>query len=75
MPRIIVTAEQPTSAAASVLLAETVHPVHLSSDHGARQLIERLRWALGDAEQLERAGSQARGSGAGAAAERARAAA
>ena len=37
-----------------MLLEESVQPVHLSSDHAARQLIERLAWALGDAEELER---------------------
>jgi hypothetical protein len=54
MPRIILTADHAPSSRASVLLAESVHSVHLSSDHAAGQLIERLRWALADAEGLER---------------------
>jgi hypothetical protein len=37
-----------------VLLEESVYPVHLSTGHAARQLIERLGWALRDAEELER---------------------
>ena len=54
MARIIVTADPAARSDAAVLLDETVQPVHLSSDHAARQLIERLAWALGDAEELER---------------------
>jgi hypothetical protein len=38
-----------------VLLEESVYSVHLSTDHAALQLIERLGWALNDAEELERA--------------------
>jgi hypothetical protein len=55
MPRIIVMADQATQGPAQVLLDESVHSVHLSTDHGATQLIERLGWALNDAEELERA--------------------
>jgi hypothetical protein len=40
---------------ASVLLDERVDPVHLCSDHAAEQLIERLAWAVNDAERAERA--------------------
>jgi hypothetical protein len=38
-----------------VLLDERVHSVHISSDHGAAQLVERLAWAITDAETAERA--------------------
>ncbi len=57
MPRIIVTTE--ASAAregGSVLLEEHVHSVHLSTGHAALQLVERLAWAVGDAEAAEAAG-------------------
>jgi hypothetical protein len=54
MAKIIVTSDQGAPADARVLLEESVQPVHLSSDHAARQLIERLAWALRDAEELER---------------------
>ena len=57
MPRIIVTAN-PTrsrSADAPVLLDEHVHSVHLSTDHAAAQLVERLAWAISDAEDAENA--------------------
>lgn len=54
MPRIIVTtnsSQLPDNA--SVLLDERVHSVHLSTDHAAAQLVERLAWAVSDAEQAE----------------------
>jgi hypothetical protein len=54
MPRIIVTTD--TSAIpdrASVLLDESVRSVHLTSDHAAAQLVERLAWAVDDAESAE----------------------
>jgi hypothetical protein len=54
MARIIVTADKTGQKDAPVLLDEDVYSVHLSTDHAARALIERLVWALGDAEELER---------------------
>jgi hypothetical protein len=54
MPRIIVTTDssQP-SPKGEILLDETVQSVHLSSDHAAAQLVQRLAWAIGDAERAE----------------------
>ncbi len=52
MAKIIVKADDPTGDA--VLLEESVSAVHLSTGHAAGQLIERLNWALSDAEELER---------------------
>jgi hypothetical protein len=57
MPRIIVTTDSPSPELrehASVLLDEHVHSVHLSTDHAASQLVQRLAWAVGDAESAER---------------------
>jgi hypothetical protein len=55
MPRIIVTADTPEhSPRGSVLLDELVHSVHLSTGHAAAQLVERLAWAISDAEEAER---------------------
>jgi hypothetical protein len=54
MAKIVVTADGGDSSAAPVLLEESVYPVHLSTGHAANQLIERLGWALRDAEELER---------------------
>jgi hypothetical protein len=55
MPRITVTADPVSSPSkdAPVLLSETVRSVHLSTDHAAAQLIERLAWAIRDAEDAE----------------------
>jgi hypothetical protein len=55
MPRITVTADPAASKSsdAPVLLSESVHSVHLSTEHAAAQLIERLAWAIGDAEDAE----------------------
>jgi hypothetical protein len=43
-----------------VLLEESVYSVHLSTGHAANQLIERVGWALRDAEELERVQAGAR---------------
>ena len=54
MPRVIVTTDpSQIPVDAPVLLDERVHSVHLSTGHGAAQLIERLVWAIGDAEDAE----------------------
>jgi hypothetical protein len=56
MPRIIVTAEPLSprrSDDAPILLDEQVHSVHLSNGHAASQLVERLAWAISDAEDAE----------------------
>jgi hypothetical protein len=61
MARIIVTAD-PTAVRArpqpgdggSVLLDERVSSIHLADGHAAEQLIERLAWAVTDAEESER---------------------
>jgi hypothetical protein len=54
MPRVIVTTDpSPLSADASILLDERVHSVHLSTDYAAAQFVERLAWAINDAEEAE----------------------
>jgi len=61
MPRIIVTTDPvdrretaPNQAETAVLLDERVYSVHLADDHAAEQLIERLAWAVNDAEDTQR---------------------
>ena len=54
MARIIVTAEPSERSERPVLLDERVHSEHLSTEHSAAQLIERLGWAISDAEGAER---------------------
>ncbi|MGA2453720.1 MAG: hypothetical protein ABSG93_09395 [Solirubrobacteraceae bacterium] len=61
MPRIIVTTDAVASGLTGetpVLLEEHVHSVHLSTGHASAQLIERLAWAIGDAERAEGAGAE-----------------
>ncbi|MEA2141004.1 MAG: hypothetical protein QOC91_1103 [Solirubrobacteraceae bacterium] len=55
MPRIIVTTD-PTDRRDEppVLLDERVDSLHLCDDHAAEQLIERLAWAVSDAEDTQR---------------------
>ncbi|HXP98743.1 MAG TPA: hypothetical protein VN845_01615 [Solirubrobacteraceae bacterium] len=71
MPRIIVTTDpSPLPAGAPVWLDEHVQSVHLSSDHAAAQFVERVAWAISDAEDADgqqadrrgRAGRRRRGS-------------
>jgi hypothetical protein len=57
MPRIIVTTDPSEATDRSntpVLLDERVDSLHLSDDHAAEQLIERLAWAVNDAEDTQR---------------------
>ncbi len=54
MPRIIVTTDpSPLPADASIWLDEHVKSVHLSTDHAAEQFVERLAWAISDAEDAD----------------------
>jgi hypothetical protein len=62
MARIIVTTDSaderrsaPLASETPVLLDERVDPVHLCNGHAAEQLIERLAWAVSDAEDFKRA--------------------
>jgi hypothetical protein len=58
MPRVLVTTDRSERPDSEVLLDEQVRAVHLSSGHAATQFIERLGWAINDAENLERAGGR-----------------
>ena len=49
MPRIMVTTENSERPDAPVLLDETVYPEHLTDEHAAAQLVERIGWAVIDA--------------------------
>jgi hypothetical protein len=51
MPRIIVATEDPhIPDGVGVTLDEDVRAVHLSTGHAASQLVERIAWAVRDAE-------------------------
>ena len=53
MAKITVTTDPTTQRNASVVLDESVHSTHLGDDDHAAQLIERLGWAIADAEDTE----------------------
>ncbi|HEV7586302.1 MAG TPA: hypothetical protein VGO14_11045 [Solirubrobacteraceae bacterium] len=55
MPRIIVTTDSSEKVGGAPLLDERVQSVHISTDHAAAQLVERLAWAIRDAESAEQA--------------------
>jgi hypothetical protein len=37
-----------------VVYREDLTPVHMETEHASRQLLERLRWAIDDAQEVER---------------------
>jgi hypothetical protein len=51
MARIIVTADTRGSDEQRILLDEGVCPAHMSDEHSASQLLERLGWAVTEAER------------------------
>jgi hypothetical protein len=55
MARIIVLAElsDPRKIGAPVLMDEEVKPDHLADEHASHQIIERMAWAVLDAEIVE----------------------
>jgi hypothetical protein len=54
MARITVTTDATNQHASPVLLEESVYSIHLDNDHTAAQLIERIGWAMTDAEDTQR---------------------
>jgi len=57
MPQIIVTADRRAALGeGAVMLCERVTVADLESEHFATQLVERLSWAVADADEIERLG-------------------
>ena len=52
MPQILVLTDSPL-ASAKVVYRERIAVSNLESEHFAGQLLERVGWAVGDADQLE----------------------
>jgi hypothetical protein len=54
MPRIIVVADTPRRAHidAPVLMDEDVKPAHLADEHISHQIVERVAWAVLDAQEM-----------------------
>ena len=62
MPRVIViTEDRKPGDEESVLLNEQVQSIHLDTEHSAGQFIQRLGWAISDAEDAERSADRRRG--------------
>lgn len=53
MPQILVVADTPPDTP-SVVYRERISTTDLESDHFSGQLVERVGWAVVDADQLER---------------------
>jgi hypothetical protein len=53
MPQIIIKARMPNGILGAVTLKERVVPTEPQNEHCVAQLIERVGWAVTDAEQLE----------------------
>ena len=55
MARIVVLAECRHSPYRRVVLEERLVTAHLDSDHASAQLVDRLGWAILDADEIEAA--------------------
>ena len=53
MPRILVTTDESDQRDTAVVLQERVVPSDLESDHFSALLVERVGWALVDADEIE----------------------
>ena len=55
MPQIIVTADKPSGdGEPPIMFQERVNVSDFESEHFAAQLVERLGWAVGDADEVNR---------------------
>ena len=53
MPQILVVADAPQEDTSTVVYRERISTTDLESDHFSGQLVERVGWAVVDADQLE----------------------
>jgi len=53
MPRVIVTAETSGGLREAIVYDERVLPSNVDNEHSSAQLIERVGWALVDAQEAE----------------------
>jgi hypothetical protein len=53
VPRILVTTDESDQRETAVVLQELVVPSDLESDHFSARLVERVGWALVDADEIE----------------------
>jgi hypothetical protein len=59
MPQILVVADPPGESESTVVYRERVATTDLESAHFSGQLVERVGWAVQDADQLEQGGNAA----------------
>jgi hypothetical protein len=53
MPQILVVTDPPEQDASTVVYRERISTTDLESDHFSGQLVERVGWAVVDADQIE----------------------
>lgn len=53
MPQLLISTDRPGVEAGTVVYKERVNLSDLESDHFSQQLVERVGWALRDADELE----------------------
>jgi hypothetical protein len=53
MARILVEADANDDGGSTLTMLESISPSQIESDHFSVQLVERLRWAVADAQRLE----------------------
>ena len=53
MPQILIVTEPPEEAATTVVYRERISSSDLESNHFSGQLVERVGWAVRDADRLE----------------------
>lgn len=56
MAQILVIADRPEEAGTTVVYRERIESADLESDHFSGQLVERVGWAVEDADRVERNG-------------------
>jgi hypothetical protein len=59
MPQILVVSDLPENPDRAVVYRERVIPSDLESDHFSAQLVERVGWAVLDADELEHRNEEA----------------
>ena len=59
MPQILVVADAPGEDSGAIVYRERIVSSDLESDHFSGQLVERVSWAVQDADQIERAADSA----------------
>ena len=56
MPQILVVTDPPEEAVSTVVYRERIALTDLESDHFSGQLVERVGWAVLDADEIEHKG-------------------